>query len=195
MYFFLKIISENWKQAYIYPIPKPIEWQYDIMKTRPLTLLDTLRKAVMKIITNRLSKIMTKHSVLKGNNFAGLLEGSTEILIKLMNMIIEDTKEHQKLVWILLQDLSKAYDRIDLVVLRRAMKRVKIPTSYINFILDFFTYCKNAVLTKEGLSEFYEVKIGIDQREVNSPLLWCIYFDLLLCEINDLHKGYTLTHK
>ncbi len=75
------------------------------------------------------------------------------------------------------------------------MKRVKIPTSYINFILDFFTYCKNAVLTKEGLSEFYEVKIGIDQGEVISPLLWCIYFDPLLCEINDLHKGYTLTHK
>ena len=75
MCFQLEIIPEDWKQAHIYPIPKPMEWQCDITKTRPLTLLDTLRKAVMKIITNRLSKIMAKHSVLKGNNFAGIPGG------------------------------------------------------------------------------------------------------------------------
>src|SRR6266540_2532406 len=122
MCFQLAIIPEEWKQAHIYPIPKPMEWQCDITKTRPLTLLDTLRKAVMKIITNRLSKIMAKHSVLKGNNFAGIPGGSTEIPIKIMNMIMEDAKEHRKPVWILLQDLSKAYDRVDLVILRKAME-------------------------------------------------------------------------
>src|SRR6266540_1424801 len=195
MCFQLAIIPEEWKQAHIYPIPKPMEWQSDITKTRPLTLLDTLRKAVMKIVTNRLSKIMAKHHVLKGNNFTGLPEGSTEFPIKLMNMIMEDAKEHKKPVWILLQDLSKAYDRVDLVILRQAMERVKIPTFCINFILDFFTYRQNAVLTKGRLSSYYDVKIGIDQGEVISPLLWCIYFDPLLCEIADLHKGYTLTHR
>ncbi len=75
------------------------------------------------------------------------------------------------------------------------MERVKIPNSCINFILNFFTHWKNAILTKEGLSDYYDVKIKIDQREVISPLLWCIYFDLLLYEINQLNKGYTLTHK
>ena len=75
------------------------------------------------------------------------------------------------------------------------MERVKIPTLCINFILDFFTCRQNAVLTKGGLSNYYDVKIGIDQGEVISPLLWCIYFDPLLCEIADLHKGYTLTHR
>src|SRR6266540_1289955 len=149
----------------------------------------------MKIITNRFSKIIAKHSVLKGNNFAGIPEGSTELPIKLMNMIIEDVKEHNKPVWILLQDLSKVYDRVDLIILRKAMERVKIPTSCINFILDFFTCRKNTVLTKGGLSDYYNIKIGIDQGEVISPLLWCIYFDPLLCEINNLHKGYTITHQ
>jgi len=114
---------------------------------------------------------MAKHAVLKGNNFTSLSGDSTEILIKLMNMIIEDAKEHSKPVWILLQDLSKAYDRVDLVILRQAMERVKISNSCINFILDFFTSRKNAVLTKRGLSNYYDVKIGIDQGEVISPLL------------------------
>jgi len=137
---------------------------------------------------------MVRYNVLKGNNVAGLPGGSTEIPIKLMHMVLEDAKENNTPVWILLQDLSKAYDRIDLSILRKAIERVKIPSLYIDFILDFFTYRKNAVLTKGGLSNFYDVKIGIDQGEVISPLLWCIYFDPLLCEINQLNKGYSLTH-
>ncbi len=96
MCFQLAIIPEDWKQAHIYPIPKPTKWQCDITKTRLLTLLDTLRKAVIKIVTNRLSKIMAKHAVLKGNNFTGLPRGLTEFSIKIINMIIEDAKEHNK---------------------------------------------------------------------------------------------------
>ncbi|GBB91911.1 hypothetical protein RclHR1_19370002 [Rhizophagus clarus] len=34
--------------------------------------------------------------------------------------------------------------------------------------------------------------IGIDQEEVISPLLWCIYYDPLLCEIEQRKFGYTL---
>ena len=55
-----------------------------------------MRKVVMKILTNRLSKIMAKHAILKGNNFAGLSEGSTKFPIKLINIIIEDAKEHNR---------------------------------------------------------------------------------------------------
>ncbi len=138
---------------------------------------------------------MAKHNILKGNNFAGLPGGSTEIPIKIMNMILKDAKENNKPVWILLQDLSKAYDRVDLTILKKAMMRVKIPPPCIDFVLDFFTHRQNAVLTKGGLSDYYKVKIGIDQGEVISPLLWCIYFNPLLCEIDQLKKGYTFTHK
>jgi len=55
-----------------------------------------MRKAVMKIITNQLSKIMAKYSILKGNNFAGLPGRSTELPIKIMNMILENAKKHKK---------------------------------------------------------------------------------------------------
>ncbi len=50
----------------------------------------------MKIITNRLSRIMAKYVVLKGNNFADISGGSTELPIKIMNMILEDAKENNK---------------------------------------------------------------------------------------------------
>jgi len=74
------------------------------------------------------------------------------------------------------------------------MDRIKIPPKCTNFILDFFTKRQNAIMTTGGISDFYDVKIGIDQGEVISPLLWCIYFDPLLCEIDNLKCEYELSH-
>ncbi|GBC00802.1 hypothetical protein RclHR1_03980018 [Rhizophagus clarus] len=43
------------------------------------------------------------------------------------------------------------------------------------------------------LEQFYKALIGIDQSEVILPLFWIIYYDPLLCEINKLQLGYTVT--
>jgi len=64
----------------------------------------------MKVLTNRLSQIIAKHSVLKGQNYAGLPEGLTETSIKLIQLVMKDAKCYNKPIWILLQDLFKAYD-------------------------------------------------------------------------------------
>ena len=195
MCFNLGQIPNEWKIAHIYPIPKPMDWNCDITKTRPITLLETARKGFVKILNNRLSKLLAKHHILKGGNFAGLPGGSTEPPIKILNMLLEDANENNKDIWILLQDLSKAYDRVDLSYLRKALDRIKIPPLAGDLIINLFTARKNAIFTSTGISDYYDVKIGIDQGEVISPLLWCIYLDPLLCEVNNLKKGYIIEHK
>jgi hypothetical protein len=37
--------------------------------------------------------------------------------------------------------------------------------------------------------------VGIDQGEIISPLLWCIYYDPLLCRIQKLNMGYEISGK
>jgi hypothetical protein len=73
----LNFFPQDWKLAYIYPIPKVDNWNYDITQTRPITLLDVIRKSLVKLITNRLLTIIAQHNVLKGGNFAGIPGGST----------------------------------------------------------------------------------------------------------------------
>ena len=74
------------------------------------------------------------------------------------------------------------------------MERLKLPSSFIQLIANLFTDHENEVFTAVGTTPFYKVLTGIDQGEVMSPLLWCIYLDPLLCKIQQRDLGYHLQH-
>src|SRR5579859_8002597 len=83
-------ILVEWKYANIYPIPKPKEWSCDLNNTRPITLLETMRKILVKILNNHLAKIFVKNKVLQGYQFAGLPGQSTFEPLRIINEIIND---------------------------------------------------------------------------------------------------------
>ena len=62
----------------------------------------------------RLEKIIRDNEMLKGPNFAGLVGSSTESPIHILSMIIEEAKEKNKELWLMLQDMKKAFDSISL---------------------------------------------------------------------------------
>ncbi|GET59528.1 hypothetical protein RIR_jg1381.t2 [Rhizophagus irregularis DAOM 181602=DAOM 197198] len=180
-------IPADWREALVYPIPKPHEFDAQLKNTRPITLLETVRKCVVKVVTTRLSKILADNQVLQGGNFAGLPGGSTDIPIKMLDAIIHqrrfDKSDDQEL-WVVSQDISKAFDSIDLNMLRLALIRLHIPSLLIKFIINLFTRRNNKIITHHGDTSGYRVRIGIDQGEIISPLLWVIYLDPLLTTLN-----------
>ena len=64
-----------------------------------------------------------------------------------LNEIIDDANDKDDNLIILFQDLSKAYDRVNLYMLDRAMIRLKIPYNFRKFIMNIFTNRKNRVFT------------------------------------------------
>ncbi|EXX61420.1 hypothetical protein RirG_171320 [Rhizophagus irregularis DAOM 197198w] len=44
-------IPADWRKALVYPIPKPHEFDAQLKNTRPITLLKTVRKCVVKVVT------------------------------------------------------------------------------------------------------------------------------------------------
>ncbi|GET64215.1 RNA-directed DNA polymerase from mobile element jockey-like [Rhizophagus irregularis DAOM 181602=DAOM 197198] len=180
-------IPADWREALVYPIPKPHEFDAQLKNTRPITLLETVRKCVVKVVTTRLSKTLADNHVLQGGNFAGLPGGSTDIPIKMLDAIIHQRrfdKNNDQELWIVSQDISKAFDSIDLNMLRLALIRLHIPSLLIKFIINLFTRRNNKIITHHGDTPGYRVRIGIDQGEIISPLLWVIYLDPLLTTLN-----------
>src|SRR5688500_11422331 len=89
--------------------------------------------------------------------------------------------------------MSKAYDRVNIFTLVKAMKRLRIPFRYINLIMKLFILRLNRIFTAHGNTDPYVVISGIDQGEVISPLLWCIYYDSLLCKVQESPYGYKMS--
>ena len=71
---------------------------------------------------------------------------------------------------------------------------LKIPSTFIDLILSFFTCRTNTIITSSSIITSYHMKVDIDQGEVISPLLWCIYYDPLLVEVQSWQLGYNLSH-
>ena len=71
---------------------------------------------------------------------------------------------------------------------------LKLPSSFNTFITNIFTNRKNSIFTEVGKTDPYDILIEIDQGEVILPLLWCIYYDLLLTEIESRGLGYCMLH-
>src|SRR5260364_56521 len=180
--------------AQLYAIPKNEDWGHNLNNIRPIALLETFRKCVTKIFTSRLSKIFKENIVLKGYNFVGLPGCSTEAPIHILNSIIEEAAEKKKELWILLQDMQKAFDSVSLVMLERALLCLKLPVTSINFILDLFGERQIKIITALGLSTGFKAIDGIDQGEVISPLVWRIFYDLLLFYVqSETDLGYDLS--
>ena len=91
--------------------------------------------------------------------------------IHALNMIMKDARSNNKPLYIYFQDMSKAYDRVQLPILKKAMERLCIPALLIDLIIGLFSNRENAVITNSGFTQPYEVLTGINQGEIISPLL------------------------
>ncbi|GBC19841.1 reverse transcriptase, putative [Rhizophagus irregularis DAOM 181602=DAOM 197198] len=144
-------ISNLWRQATVFPIPKPHKWKCQLKNTCPITLLEVIHKALVKLFYNRLAPLLAFHYVLQ-------------------------------------DDILKAFDSVNLSMLRFALQCLRLPENAIQFLLSLFMSRSNRVITAHGPTPPYRVRIGIDQDEIISLLLWVIYLDPLLTALKNEKK-------
>jgi len=185
-------IPLSWKRSMIFPIPKPKPFNYDLNNVRPIALLDTVRKTCTKLITERLSSRLSDLKILKGLNFCGLKSESTSAPIQIINCLIEDAKDNHKELYLVTQDMKKAYDSVSLQSLMIALQRIDLPASLVKWIINLFKNREMQIITDYGLSPLFSASDGIDQGDALSPLLWRIFYDPLLVAIQSTAGlGYT----
>jgi len=155
----------------VYPIPKKKEFEGDLMQTRPITLIEHMKKIFTKTLTKRLNKILEHRDVLNIRNNAVLPNISTTEPIQWLTNIQEYAWLKEKEYWLVSQDMSKVYDLVHLPLLWKALRRINIPEKFINLVKNLIEGRRNTVLTNLGRTKKYEVEDGLDQGGTMSPIL------------------------
>ncbi|KAG9295048.1 hypothetical protein G9A89_017842 [Geosiphon pyriformis] len=100
----------------------------------------------------------------------------TQSPIFAIGSVIEDALEKNHELWLVLQNMRKAYNSVGLV-------RIKMCSRFIRFFGSIYSSRINRVMMDFGLTDGYKVHDGLDQGEVFLSLFWCIFYDSLLCEV------------
>jgi hypothetical protein len=158
-------IPKQWKSSRIYPISKKPEFDRNLNNTQPISLIEHIKKLYTKILTNCLSQVLTQHQILNPHNYVVLPGNSTNNPIHILNNFLEDAKCIKKHIWILSQDMSKAYNSVNIHLLTKALQRLNMPNTLVNIITNLLHNRTNQIITNLGLTPSYEVQDGIDQGE------------------------------
>ncbi|KAG9305602.1 hypothetical protein G9A89_001663 [Geosiphon pyriformis] len=99
-----------WREAWVSIIPKPYNWKGVLTNTHPIALIETACKVLSKILSDKISLACSKFDILHGDNFSVLKGTTTQSPIFAIGFVIEDALEKNRELWLVLQDMCKAYD-------------------------------------------------------------------------------------
>jgi len=76
-------------------------------------------------------------------------------------------------------DLEKAFDRVPREVIRWAMRKLGVEEWFVSAVMSMYTGAKTVLITVYGNSSGFEVKVGMHQGSVLSPLLFVIVMEAI----------------
>ena len=82
-------------------------------------------------------------------------------------------------------DLEKAFDRVPRDVVRWALRQLVLEEWLVQTVMVMYKKARTAVRTKQGSSEEFEVKVGVHQGSVLSPLLFVAVMEVVTRKVRD----------
>jgi hypothetical protein len=180
-------VPRDWREGVIILIPKTASaFTGTVDGMRPITLLETLSKLLMNVLQRRIYNVTTNHQVLRGARYYGAPGTSTTAPIALLHAAASQAAQARSDLWVYMESKSKAYDCVPHIFLLAAMERIHLHASLTQFYFKGFLKDRKArVLTAYGPTENFDVHRGIPQGGVESPFLFNVFYDVLLCALNN----------
>ena len=173
------IFPSAWKDSIIIPFVKDAQKERAMSNIRPISLQSCLGKLLNKILAHRLAAIIARHPILNPSQ-RGFITGGTTI--KCIDELLDAwdwsrTKKCEQ--YTLFYDIRQAYDSVQSFAMLRALRRIRLPSSFIDLIGDSLTDLTSCVRTEYGLTRSFPVKRSLRQGDPLAPLLFVILMDAL----------------
>jgi hypothetical protein len=187
-------IPEDWKIGMIFPIFKGGDPQ-DPSDYRGITLLSIVGKLFSRVINARLSKAMEKEKRIAEEQGGFRVGKSTQDQLFILNNVVADRMAKDLPTYLCFIDVKKAYDRVWQDGLLKQLWNFDIKGKMWRIIREMYKGTRSSVIVGNGATDEFDIKVGVKQGCVLSPLLYSIFIMGLVNEIKKLNIGIEVRNR
>ena len=160
---------------------------------RGITLINILGKIYSQILLNRLNKWAEKEETLLDSQFGFQKGKSTVDCIFTLYSIIAKTLGMGEKLYCVFIDYEKAFDKIDRSFLWQKLLKEQVSGKFVNALRSMYTVVKSCVRYRSNTSRFFNSYNGLKQGDPSSPLLFMLFINDIIQNINtDLNDIFTI---
>ena len=156
-------------------LPEGQHAELSVMTLRGVKLVEHAMKIVERVLERRIQTLVN----LTKMQFGFMPGKGTVDAIFIVRTMQEEYQKKEKKLYMCFVDMEKAFDRVPRKVMEWAMRKKSLSEVIVRAVMSLYDGAKTRVRMGSAYSEEFEVKVGVNQGSVPSPLLFAIVLDVI----------------
>ena len=168
-------VPSDWEQSFIVCLYKGKRSALERGNNRGIKLTEQVMKILERIVDGLIRQLVS----IDESQFGFVPGRGTTDAIFVVRQLKEKYLAANKRLNMAFVDLEKAFDRVSRKVIWWALRKLGVEEWIVRLVQGMYANARSRVRVGEGYSEEFEVKVGVHQGSVLSPLLFIIVLEAL----------------
>ena len=172
-------IPDDWRHSVLVPLYKGKGDVRDCGAYRGVKLLEHGMKVVERVFERRLRNMVTVNEMQ-----CGFMPGKGTVdALFMARMLQESYGKKKRRLYMCFVDLEKAFDRVPRKVIEWALRKKGVTERLVRAVMQLYEGANTKVKVGKGMSDAFNVKVGVHQGSVLSPFLFAIVMDVVCGDV------------